>query len=81
MSSMANSGAIAFTAGCPVPARKSAAAPGYEMPVAPRVPSDQGCATIHSASWAKSSRSRGERNESREPKLAPVPRTSITTSA
>ena len=78
---MAKRGAIALTAGCPLPARKSEVAPGYEMPVAPILPSDHGCATIQSAISAKSSRSLGERKESRMPKLAPVPRTSTTTSA
>jgi hypothetical protein len=51
------------------------------MPVDPMFPSDHGCATIQSATWRWSSTSRGERNESRVPKLAPVPRTSTTTIA
>ena len=81
MSDTEKSGAIARTPGCPVLARKQAAAPRYEMPVDPITPLDQGCAQIQSAISRESSRSFGERNDARVPKLAPVPRTSTATRA
>jgi hypothetical protein len=46
---IADKGAMARTAGLSELARKSHAAPTYEMPVAPIRPSDQGCVTTHSA--------------------------------